>query len=84
MPNHKSCVKRLKQAKKANERNRFYRATLRTVTKKMRAMTVKVDAEKYLSVVFSTLDKLVKKGIIHKNKSANQKSKLAKFLTTLA
>jgi len=83
MPHHKSCAKRLRQAAKANERNRFYRATLRTETKKLRSLTDKDEAQKQLSVVYSTLDKLVKKGLIHANKSANQKSKLSKFVKSL-
>ena len=83
MPHHKSCVKRLKQASKANERNRFYRATLRTEIKKIRSMSDKAEAQEQLKVVYSTLDKLVKKGLIHKNKSANQKSKLSKFVAAL-
>ena len=83
MPHHKSCVKRLKQAAKANERNRFYRATLRSEVKKIRSMEVKDEAQEQLKVVYSTLDKLVKKGLIHKNKSANQKSKLSKLVKSL-
>jgi small subunit ribosomal protein S20 len=34
--------------------------------------------------VSSALDKLAKKNIIHKNKAANQKSKLAKLANKLA
>jgi small subunit ribosomal protein S20 len=83
MPHNKSCIKRLKQASKANERNRFFKATLRSEIKKIRVMDVKADAQEQLKVVYSTLDKLVKKGLIHKNKSANQKSKLSKFVKSL-
>jgi small subunit ribosomal protein S20 len=46
-------------------------------------MTDKAEAEKQLVVVYSTLDKLYKKGIIHRNKAANQKSKLARFVNNL-
>jgi small subunit ribosomal protein S20 len=34
--------------------------------------------------VSSSLDKLAKKNIIHKNKAANQKSKLAKLVNKVA
>ena len=83
MPHHKSCAKRLRQAAKANERNRFYRATLRTLTKKVRVATEKDVAEKALVEVISALDKLVKRGLVHKNKAANQKSKLTKLVNSL-
>lgn len=84
MPQHKSCEKRLRQAAKSRLRNRFYKASLRTETKKIREMTEKEAAEKQLHHIFSTLDKLVKKGMIHKNKAANQKSKLTKLVNSLA
>ncbi len=83
MAHHKSCIKRIKQAEKANERNRFYRATLRTEVKKIRSLTDRTEAQEQLKSVYSILDKLVKKGLIHKNKSANQKSKLSKFVASL-
>ncbi len=37
-----------------------------------------------LPKVFSMLDKLAKRHIIHKNKAANLKSKLAKYVNTLS
>jgi small subunit ribosomal protein S20 len=43
--------------------------------------TIVVDLYKKVS---SALDKLAKKNIIHKNKAANQKSKLAKLANKLA
>ena len=84
MPQHKSCAKRLKQAKVANERNRYYRATMRTEIKKLRKTEDKEAAAKQLVRVYSLLDKLVKKSIIHKNKAANQKSKLSKLVNSIA
>jgi small subunit ribosomal protein S20 len=84
MPQHKSCEKRLRQAAKARTSNRYYKTTLRTEIKKVRLMTEKEAATVQLGVVFSTLDKLAKKGIIHKNKVANQKSRLTKLVNSLA
>jgi len=43
----------------------------------------KAFAEKLPSVA-SMIDKLAKRGVIHKNKAANLKSKLAKKANTLA
>lgn len=84
MPQHKSCIKRLKQAKVANERNRYYRSTMRTEIKKLRKLEDKEAAKAQLVRVYSLLDKLVKKGIIHKNKAGNQKSKLTKLVNTIS
>ena len=84
MPQHKSCEKRLRQAAKLRLRNRFYKTSLRTEIKRIRSITEKDAAVTQLARVFSTLDKLVKKGMIHKNKAANQKSKLTKLVHNLA
>ncbi|MCB0278296.1 MAG: 30S ribosomal protein S20 [Calditrichaeota bacterium] len=84
MPQHKSNEKRMRQTKKANEQNRFYRATLRTESKKLRTMTEKKAATEQLKTVFSLLDKYSSKGLIHKNKAANQKSKFTKFVESLS
>lgn len=44
----------------------------------------KTKAAEQLPKVVSLLDKLAKKNIIHKNKAANLKSKLAKHVNKLA
>jgi small subunit ribosomal protein S20 len=55
---------------------------MRNALKDFRSLTDKnVMAEKFSKMV-STIDKLVKKNIIHKNKAANLKSKLAKQVNT--
>lgn len=84
MPQHASCEKRIRQSQKANARNRFYKATMRTEIKKVREMEDAEAAKAQLIRVYSILDKLAKKGIIHHRKAANQKSKLASFVNGLA
>ena len=84
MPQHKSHAKRVRQTKKLNEQNRFYRATLRSETKKLRSMTDKKEAQVQIKRVFSLLDKFVNKNLIHKNKASNQKSKFTKFVNSLS
>ena len=44
---------------------------------------MKTEAEELLKTVNGMIDKLAKKNIIHKNKAANQKSKLTKFVNSL-
>jgi small subunit ribosomal protein S20 len=57
---------------------------MRNEVKKFRALTSKFEAEGQLSKLYSIIDKVAKRGIIHKNKAANLKSKLSKFTAKLA
>lgn len=50
----------------------------------MKTLTDKAAAEKDLSEVAAMIDKLAKRNVIHKNKAANLKSKLAKQVNALA
>lgn len=52
--------------------------------KKLRNMTEKAVAVELLPKVTAMLDKLAKKNIIHANKAANLKSKLALHVNKLA
>jgi small subunit ribosomal protein S20 len=84
MPQHKSAKKRVKTSLRKKERNKVYKTKLKNVIKKVREEEVQETAAKSLVEATSVLDKLVSKGIIHKNKAANQKSKLAKAVNKLA
>ncbi|MDD2381641.1 MAG: 30S ribosomal protein S20 [Mariniphaga sp.] len=77
MANHKSALKRIRQNDKKRVHNRYYAKTTRNAVKKLRNETNKEEAEKSFSEVVSMIDKLAKRNIIHKNKAANLKSKLA-------
>ena len=83
MANHKSAKKRIRQSEKRRLHNKYYASTTRNAIRKFRALTEKNEAEEMLPKVSSMLDKLAKKNIIHKNKAANLKSKLTKFLKSL-
>ncbi|RAJ83102.1 small subunit ribosomal protein S20 [Chitinophaga dinghuensis] len=84
MANHKATKKDVRQSKKRNERNRYYGKTTRNAIRDLKAITEKAAAEKELSDVASMIDKLAKRNVIHKNKAANLKSKLAKKVSSLA
>ncbi|NML37178.1 30S ribosomal protein S20 [Chitinophaga sp. G-6-1-13] len=84
MANHKATKKDVRQSRKRNERNRYYGKTTRNAIRDLKAITDKAQAEKELSDVASMIDKLAKRNVIHKNKAANLKSKLAKKVATLA
>ena len=83
MAHHKSAIKRIQTNARDNLKNKAYMSALKTQIKKVRAATTKEDAETQYVSVTSQLDKLVNKGIIHKNKAANQKSRLAILVNKL-
>ncbi|MPZ71271.1 MAG: 30S ribosomal protein S20 [Actinobacteria bacterium] len=83
MANIKSQIKRNRQSAAANERNKSVRSRLRTITKNFLSSVESGDAEQSAASfreVSRELDKAAAKRIIHKNKAANQKSRLAKRL----
>ena len=83
MATHKSAIKRIRQSQVRRLKNRYQHKTVRTLVKKLKSTGDKAEAEKLFINASSMLDKLVKKNIIHKNKAANNKSKLAKFVNSL-
>ncbi|MBQ6746230.1 MAG: 30S ribosomal protein S20 [Bacteroidaceae bacterium] len=84
MANHKSALKRIRQAEKRRLHNRYYGKTMRNAVRKLRATTNKEEAAAMLPGVTKLLDKLAKTNVIHKNKASNLKSKLAKYINKLA
>lgn len=84
MANHKSALKRIRSNDAKRLRNRYQAKSTRTLVKKLRSATDKNEATELFKTASSMLDRLAKKNIIHKNKAANNKSKLAKFVNALA
>jgi small subunit ribosomal protein S20 len=84
MANHKSALKRIRQSNARRLHNRYYAKTARNAVKNLRATEDKSEAQVLYPKVASMLDKLAKKNVIHKNKAANLKSKLAKHVNALA
>jgi len=83
MANHKSAIKRIRSNDAKRVENRYYAKTTRNAIKKARTVSTKKEALELLPVVSSMIDKLAKKSVIHKNKAANLKSKLAKRAASL-
>ncbi len=83
MANHKSAKKRIRANAAKRLRNRYQAKTTRTLIKTVRLSTDKVEAQTLFNKVASLLDKLAKRNVIHKNKAANQKSKLAKSIAKI-
>lgn len=84
MANHKSSLKRIRQTEKRRLHNRYYAKTMRNAVRKLRSTTDKAEAIAMFPATQKILDKLAKRNIIHKNKAANLKSKLAKYIAKLA
>jgi len=84
MANHSATKKDVRQASKRRDSNRYYGKTTRNA---IRDLKTKEGDQAYtdgLPNVVSMIDKLAKKGIIHKNKAANLKSKLTKKANAVA
>ena len=84
MANHKATKKDVRQSTKRREKNRYYGKTTRNAIRDLKDLNDKATVTEKLPEVISMVDKLAKRGIIHKNKAANIKSKLAKRLNTAA
>jgi len=83
MANHKSALKRIRTSAAKRLRNRYQAKTTRNAIKKLRNTTDVTEAKTLLPKVVSMLDRLAKKNVIHKNKAANNKSKLTKMINRL-
>ncbi|MEQ8711375.1 MAG: 30S ribosomal protein S20 [Cyclobacteriaceae bacterium] len=83
MANHKSALKRIRSSETKRLRNRYQHKTTRTFIKRLKETSDKAEAEELYKTVAGMIDKLAKKNIIHKNKAANQKSKLFKHVKAL-
>ena len=83
MAHHKSAIKRIQTNARDNLKNKSYISALKTQIKKVRAADSKEEAQTQYIKATSQLDKLVNKGIIHRNKAANQKSRLAVLVNKL-
>ncbi|HDQ16465.1 MAG TPA: 30S ribosomal protein S20 [Bacteroidetes bacterium] len=83
MAHHQSAKKRIRQIEKRRLQNRYYAVTTRNAIKKLRSMENKEEALSFYPKVISMIDKLVKRGQFHRNKSANLKSKLIKHINKI-
>jgi small subunit ribosomal protein S20 len=74
LPNIKAAVKWVRQSDKRTLRNRDIKTRLKTLFKKAKAS----GEVAVVSNVESQFDKAAQKGVIHANKAARKKSRLAK------
>ena len=92
MANNKSAKKPIKTNKRNRLQNRYYKTSVRTLTKLFfnNLETAKIEntsqsqqnLQKILASIYSFLDKGTKKNIFHKNTAAKKKARLASYLRT--
>ncbi|NIS38876.1 30S ribosomal protein S20 [Candidatus Saccharibacteria bacterium] len=84
MAHHKSAKKRIRLSEVRRQRNRYYRAMMKTAVKKVKEAQDQTTATNQLPEAYSVIDKLVAKGIITRNKAANKKSRLTRYVNSMA
>jgi small subunit ribosomal protein S20 len=87
MANSKQAAKRAKQSTKSRAANVSLRTTLRSAIKKVQKAIAGGDAraaEAELRAQQSTIDSIADQKILHKNKAARHKSRLAKQVKALS
>jgi len=77
-----SELKRVRQSRRNNLRNRHYTSMMKTSIKKVMEADKK-DASSLLDQAISTIDRVCGKGIIHQNRASHHKSKLTKYVNSL-
>ena len=83
MPLTKSAKKRVRQDKKRREYNRSWKTRMKNKIKKIDSLIQQgkiIEAKESFPSLMSFIDKVASKGVIHKNKAARKKSKIAKKL----
>ena len=87
MANTASARKRARQSEKQRQHNSSLRSELRTAVKNVRKAIDAGDksaAQTVLQSASSTIDRIADKNIIHKNKAARHKSRLAAAIKAMA
>jgi small subunit ribosomal protein S20 len=82
----KSALKNIRKNRRRNAINRARRSQLRTRVRRMRTLIAKKDVQAgaYLRETVSTIDRAVRKGVLHKNAAARHKSRLMKGVAATA
>ncbi len=87
MPNTSSAKKALKQSLTNRSRNKhfsaLYKENVKALEKAVKAWETK-EVPALLAEVYSSIDKLSKKNIIHSNNGSRKKSKFAKLAKSLS
>lgn len=86
MAHRRSSIKKIRIDKRRALRNLRVRSELKTIARKVNASILQKnydDALKASRLFFSRLDRAVKKGALHKNRSSRLKSRLSSKINSL-
>ena len=78
-----TVLKRVRQSRKANGRNRHYKSMMKPAIKNILETTDKKDSDEKLRNAISIIDKVKSKGVIHKNTASRQKSRISQYINSL-
>jgi len=87
MAHHQSAIRQEHRSVRRNAINKKNKSALRSQVKKLKEIIEAKDkdgAKKLLPKVFSSIDRTVKKGTIHKNKGSRAKSRLSRQIEQIA
>jgi small subunit ribosomal protein S20 len=87
LANTKQAKKRVRQSEKRRRHNASMRSMLRTYIKKVTAAIASGDQQTALVAIKEAtpvIDRMVNKGIIHKNKAARHKSRLTHHIKKMS
>lgn len=84
MAHHASALKRVRSNETKRLRNRHKKVACRKEIKQFMVIQSQGQALEALPSLFSSLDKLAKSNVLHRNKSARLKSKLSRIARQLA
>lgn len=90
MAKNASVLKSISVANRNRQRNKIYKSTIKSLTKKFLTNLSQInptsdltDLNLLVSILYSKIDKAAKKGVLHKNAAARKKAFLSKQLKTL-
>ena len=78
-----TVLKRVRQSKKANDKNKHYKSMMKTAIKNVLEITDKDKVDNKLNNAISIIDKVKSKGVIHKNTASRQKSRITSYINSL-
>ena len=84
MANNSSARKRVRQNERHRQNNIAQKNRMRTAVKKVIHASDAQEATNLYKIAQPLIDSLARKGIIHKNKAANQKKKLSRQIKSMS
>lgn len=78
MPRSRTVLKRQRQTERQRLRNKAVRSELRTLERRVASASDPTAAQAELKVLQKHLDQAAAKGVIHPNRAARKKARLAK------